>query len=806
MNFKQKKKILTFLVTKSDKDHRARDAIKNELNKAIEKLKISRSFDTLIEQIELLEIVGNIFPNSIITIFYELLSRLKTIKLIYQETQGISHDRLEDIYTKEKLILLILGSLKNVGYYDFEKTIEIFFEYSIHGQENIQKQAIRGLEFLSRYNLEVFYGDGEEFQGLRWQPQEKILQKIISFSTDERKKYLKGILICMKQILSPSIEGSSSTYNTVTFKTASIPAVEGLIELRKEALGFLTSLYPILSTTEDKKELLRAMHTASQFSRATERTQEVEKMVIENTIFILEFMGELVDSTESKDLQILQTIEHDAYWLYYHMGGLSSSIEKAALSVNEKLKENSEFQIFRVLIGFESIFHDWQEEREKDFCEQDRKIREAKALELAQVINEKNYEEWKSRIISYAAIQSNDMATFPYFIQFLDSFGKCTPKFAIRFLSEISNDFGLFVTPILLGLEQATKNKEISELITFWMNKAVFLLPIVKFLEVRANFEQTDLTSLFSRAILLEDNQLLTQIITTACAQYKKGTNNLIEKILIPAIKLCTNRQYANWVFNLWFNSKCLNIFSDMDEKDYETILENLMWLNKIDYKSEAVLLPIAEKSPFIVIKFFCERIYKKEEGVDKAFEALPFQFDSLSLPLSLNPQLALSLILEGYKSHEKAFGYYFSRLLNLIFPELEEGGAFEQELIKVINADDRQNLFFVTEILRGYDGSKSIHTICKELIKIATGDDELINAVHIDLQNTGVVSGEDGIARAYQEKLNEMKSWLDEPNTDVVLFAKSYIENLERQIEIEKQRVKEDIALRKHLYGSNHE
>jgi len=548
------------------------------------------------------------------------------------------------------------------------------------------------------------------------------------------------------------------------------------------------------------------MHTATQFSRATERTQEVEKMVIENTIFILEFMGVLVEATESKDLQILQTIEHDSYWLYYHMGGLSPDIEKAALEVNTRLKANSEFQLFRVLIGFESIFHDWQDEREKDFYEQDRKIREAKALELAQGINEKNYEEWKNRIISYAAIQSNDMATFPYFIQFLDSFGKYTPKFAIRFLSEISNDFGLFVTPILLGLEQATKNKEISELITSWMNKAVFLLPIAKFLEVRVNFDQSDLTSVFSRAILLEDNQLLTQIITTACAQYKKDTNNLIEEVLIPAIKLCTSRQYANWVFNLWFNSKCLNIFSEMDEEDYKIILENLMWLNKIDYKSEAVLLPIAEKSPFIVIKFFCERIYKKKDGVNGAFEALPFQFDSLSLPLSLNPQLALSLILESYKSHEKVLGYYFSQLLNLIFPELEEGGAFEQELIKVINPGDRQTLFFVTEILRGYDGSKSIHIICKELIQVANEDDELINAVYIALQNTGVVSGEDGIARAYQEKLDEMKSWLDDPSADVVLFAKNYMENLERQIEIEKQRVKEDIALRKHLYGANDE
>ncbi|QDQ39434.1 hypothetical protein E3226_002990 [Legionella geestiana] len=91
-------------------------------------------------------------------------------------------------------------------------------------------------------------------------------------------------------------------------------------------------------------------------------------------------------------------------------------------------------------------------------------------------------------------------------------------------------------------------------------------------------------------------------------------------------------------------------------------------------------------------------------------------------------------------------------------------------------------------------------------MIKVANNNEDLLNAVAIALQSTGVVEGAEGFIYIYEERMKEIEVWLEEQNPDVVLFAKNYIATLKRQIEVEKQRTSEDEALRRHQYGLDDE
>ncbi|HAU0368272.1 TPA: hypothetical protein JBF73_03570 [Legionella pneumophila] len=778
-------------------------AIEKEVLNIEHKLLSETDYNTLSDYIELLDIVAFRNHGKAIGVFLALLKRLADVQLSYQQIKNYPLDKLEKIYTNNKLIIKVLDAINKIRYYEPEKILDIIFEYSIHGNEEIEQKAIRCIEAFAQYNLDIFYGDGKEWGGLGWLPQEKTLIKIKSIPFNDRKKYIKSILAATKQILSPSIEGMSSTYDTVTFKTAPVPAKKDLIKLRSEALYILKLQYIELKTLEEKKQLLSVMQTATQFSRSGDRTSDINNMIINSTLFILQFMRELV---EYEELQMLQTIENDAYWIYYHLSGLSDDIRKSAFEVNKKLKMNQEFQIFRFLIGYESIFHDWEAEKDKDLYKEEQKIREGKIIELAQKINKRNYAQWKKRIFDYASIKSNDMATFPFFGKFLENFGQKSPELALKLLSESSSEFEPFTLPILRGVEQTEKKDQLFSLIDFWIDADLFLIGIARFLEFSADFNPSILIRLLNKARLSKSTSLLSQIITTSVAKYQAGDKRLIKDILLPAIKLCTDQKYANWIFYIWFSKEYVSVFNAMEDSDYEVVFNNLIWLNRIDYKAEEVLLPIAEKAPLMVIRFFCNRINQRFEQNGDDFEPLPHQFSSLSEALSKIPESTIQLVLSYNQLNDELFTYNAARLLQLIFNKLEEHPGFEKVLMELVQANDERTLFFIIAILRGYYGNISIHPLCKAIIKTAGNNETLLNSVFSALWPSGATFGEDGFLIAYQERLKDIESWLNDSNPDVVLFATNFKQSLEQQIEAEKLRIEENIALRKHQYGSNDE
>ena len=110
--------------------------------------------------------------------------------------------------------------------------------------------------------------------------------------------------------------------------------------------------------------------------------------------------------------------------------------------------------------------------------------------------------------------------------------------------------------------------------------------------------------------------------------------------------------------------------------------------------------------------------------------------------------------------------------------------------------------LEFVAGVLRAYSGEAFIHAVAKELIKHLPPGSSLVPEVEIALQSTGVVSGEFGMAEAYERKRLEVLDWLQEPDARIRTFAVRYISQLEAMRDGERARAEESIALRKFNYG----
>ena len=86
--------------------------------------------------------------------------------------------------------------------------------------------------------------------------------------------------------------------------------------------------------------------------------------------------------------------------------------------------------------------------------------------------------------------------------------------------------------------------------------------------------------------------------------------------------------------------------------------------------------------------------------------------------------------------------------------------------------------------------------------MKAVDSDSSLLNEVAVALETTGVVSGEFGMAEAYERKRQEVLDWLSDTNDKVKAFAKRYVADLEQMRDAQTRRAEQDIALRKHRFG----
>ena len=125
-----------------------------------------------------------------------------------------------------------------------------------------------------------------------------------------------------------------------------------------------------------------------------EDTSELNNLIYTNVAQLLRFYKELLDK---ETLQIIQKIEHHTFWIFKHLR--NTSIEELALEIKEIVDANKEYQIYKILVGFQSVFEDWElaEEKEGMAYEKERKVRSSKAKQFAEAIDASNYEEWAKR-------------------------------------------------------------------------------------------------------------------------------------------------------------------------------------------------------------------------------------------------------------------------------------------------------------------------------------------------------------------------------------------------------------------------
>ncbi len=776
----------------------AETALRNELDKVAVSLVTDTQYDHLAQQLEVLDTIGHRFSNRAIEIILAFIEGIESRQITYPSHDHSLERELAKYQNASTLIVRAIETMKGLRYFETKPVLHTLLNYSQHKLDNVRAEAITGLEELARYDARVFYGD-DKGVGIGAIPQKLIIDELELLIDDDLKTHFSGVLVLVDGLLSPTIHGTSWSSKSVTLSQGPTPALPSIEDIRRRSIQILKRMYGNATTTFQKLEIIRVLNQATRTYGLGPTNENTTKMIIRDTLDVLNLYASLIPT---EDLQIIQKLEDRSYWIFYHAN--HQEIVTAALAIEDAIRQHSEYQIYKTLIGFEGKFLDWATLKSEDGSgEEADKFRKDKAGEFATSITSENYPEWRQRILTYAQTESNDLATFPVFYDFLGAFAAAQPKLALQLISTDSEQIKEFLIPMLRSLWSGPEMREIKDLVTSWIEHGRYLQQCTKQFLDCAHVDRDILALLLGRATQLGDMDTIATVISVAVSNYSSDKPWLINDLFLPALEVLTENSNTNWIFDFWFRRTSRAAVGALSEQGINLILRNLLALKTIEHQAEEVLYLIAQRFPQKVLQFLCQRLATDSEGnatVASTYDAVPFQLHKLNEPLSKIPAEAVRMIRKQYDGHHSMFTFRGARLLKIIFPDFPE--EFEAELLKIVRDGGDTNYEFVLAILRNYDGAPFIHRVCKEVIKALPSDSPFRTEVAIALESTGVVTGEFGMAEAYERKKNEVNGWLDDPDEKVQEFAKWYMANIERMAAAERKRAEEKITLRKHRYG----
>lgn len=693
---------------------------------------------------------------------------------------------------------------QTIRYVHVDALMDFLLEIWQCEDKDTSNTAERALESLATFKLNLFYGDPPV--GAR--PQKEVVDYFSKMGDEQLLANTRIALTMLQRALSPTMEGHTWTYNAVNISRGGVPADGGVVEMRGAAIELLKRMFLLSPEVAHRELVLQTMGAATRRERPSSDAR-TSAMFESHAIEVLHFMRNQVPVQE---MQVVQAIEHDGYWNFYHAA--SAPIAAAALEVRDAVSNLAEYQIYKDLIGFKGIHGAWEDLKGSQTAWEDRDKQRREASErYLDSIDARSYDTWRTRILEFAKSRSDDLAMFPIFYDFLGSLARRMPSMALELLRDHEGRVQPFVIALLNGLWASDRAEDALALVRVWMADRTKLASIAKSLNVNENPRFDLMGEILDEADSVDDAEGAAAVIQSmgvAARQFGLGHAEA-KAILLKGMRMAAKRHDARWVNVIWF-SKDIRIFVEgLNAAERAEVLASMAWVTKIGYEAEEVLAAIGKVDPEGVLGYLMDRVRFDRKNEDRPevfddegsrFEAIPYNLNTLDKVLSALPGELLRAVRADFTPNEAGmFPYYGgARLIKAAFPDFNE--AVQAELLAFIKTGDQTDIEFVISVVRTFAGDVPILNICKEIIKVVPERSTAWGEVAAAIESTGVVSGEYGILDAYQAKREQIAPWKDDENPRVQIFAVWLTESLDQMTVSERQRADAGVALRKHRYG----
>src|SRR5207249_2018276 len=127
-------------------------------------------------------------------------------------------------------------------------------------------------------------------------------------------------------------------YKALTLSHTATPALPSVSEVRAQAIDVLIRIYHLAGSVDRKLAVIGSLTGATRTEVQLSQSEDLRAMFVRGTVKVLEFFERL---TENDDLEVVQKIEHNTYWIFVH--AISEDIRNAALNVRARISHRTEY-------------------------------------------------------------------------------------------------------------------------------------------------------------------------------------------------------------------------------------------------------------------------------------------------------------------------------------------------------------------------------------------------------------------------------------------------------------------------------
>lgn len=748
---------------------------------------------------ETIEIVGYIIKKE--------LKPATVHKSSFGEFEGKSH---------KDLILKSIELLSHIRYIVPDEVLELVAQLSKWEDLEIKTKALEVVKKFAKYDYNYIK------QVKNYIPQRKSLDFVLAWSRKEQLQNIDFTETVLKELLNSSAEGSTSGLNdnadyTLTMHFSYVSPTPFLIKMRRESIDLTYELY---KATEDPKLKLRIVEILDEATRTPSNVaykDDLTQMIADDFKYLSGIYRKIIFGEKGDKmidyLGIVADIEERIYWVNRN--------EEKRIEESEKLRndilQDDMYKLFRLLVGDIIVY---REESGVNGWDEAEKNRTKKIDQLIELISDENIEEWFSKLNKIAAQQSFiEEWKFNTFKNFLRKLSETKPEIADNILQksfETNSPLKQFIGSFMDGFRSGShfekwdkytdkiidaKNASLIPAIIF-----SFVLPANADLEKLIREKDIDiLESMVKREKKLSfikkmNEQLLHYALINALTYNFKRFPERIENLIVCELR--GNSKYLNSFFNEFQTAIHRNLISvnDLNIETIELLREKIIELSGLDWHVQELLLMIGQKYGLnIVLSVFKERIQRDIKGKEKIKRNKDERYEPI--PFHINPELSKFVV--EHSDYEKIAMEWLSEMstdwsinnwhVSHLFQRFGKG--FDKVLTLIIQKGGDDNLMRAARAIHSIDGTNL--NLCIEIVR-KTDNKGILSQVDSNIYTTGVVSGEYGIAQAYENKAKTLEKYKTDESEQVRKFANKMIKRLLDSAKRERQRADEEKQLRK--------
>lgn len=684
-----------------------------------------------------------------------------------------------------------------------EAIVEILDLYAVRFPEKIYSLIVRLYDYTdspdSRNHLLELSKNLVRYNYDSVDKTEPIIQRAIAhlMKHDTDTEGISDVVISIaSEILSTEVEGSSFEKYVVTVKSKSLRYSETLSESRQLAIDSLFSIYEKASEFVTRNYALSELFAAIDLPRRTNFNDRFAQMVFDDANYIIERLMNypLLDNFDQR-----QDFEYKLYdlWRWSKLTSkrskfsdrillLFNNFEKLILKFKDKLNLDREFVIFKTIVGFQSIFQphweinfaDTNEESDHNTIVDTFRSNEQK--KLVNEIAECNYLVWKERIKRAFSVISQDLATFPPLINFLDQVVEKHSALVFDLLcsrDELPDWTTRTLASALIRTDHDTQTRKV---ISKWITESRFL-PEMSAILFDIKYDYKTLTKAIVEGTIREKSQLAMKILTEVSARrFEEDQFFWRDEVFFPIVDQMIQLDDLAWVDATWFLARGTSIYSTLSKDQATTLITALVSIQKLDYEVESVLSSLISDSHTLILSWIYMRLKYSHSNKVKDYRPIPDGFNFSNEILQQHPKDGIAEVRKWYEEFDISTHWEICYFLSKVF--LGAYDKLEATLLEFVKSGDIEDLMFIVSCLDGFEGDSKLDPVLRAILVHSNSEKDVLDGVERIIDQSPGTVGEDGFKKECQKKIELLKPWRDDENSIVREFATNIISLYERR------------------------